>query len=206
MPSKRKKIKGGTEMYCPKCKKITICSAMTVSQLSFDGCSSQRICHTEYDDLQWFRRGRECQACGHQFLTAEIIEDFIDELADARSHRRTPNVPNETSDTGFIATCPQCATKVRIPNRFDGRIPICPSCKFGLVVRIDAVSTDPYKVIGVPQGSNFAEVRSAFRRLMNLYHPDKVNQCGPELRNLANEISQRINIAYDELRGHAKNP
>lgn len=51
-------------------------------------------CHLEQDywllarvgdnDIQWFRRGRECQHCGTQFLTSEVQETFLDELVELR--------------------------------------------------------------------------------------------------------------------------
>jgi len=33
---------------------------------------------------------------------------------------------------------------------------------------------DPYRVLGVPKGSSPEEIRKAYHRQMNLYHPDKM--------------------------------
>jgi hypothetical protein len=55
-----------------------------VSPTKLEKKKQQRISHAIYDDLHWFRRGRECLECGHLFLTAELSEAFIQELVDLR--------------------------------------------------------------------------------------------------------------------------
>lgn len=45
---------------------------------------AQRWTRTDYDDVAWFRRGRNCLTCGHDFLTAEVEEIFIEELVELR--------------------------------------------------------------------------------------------------------------------------
>ena len=71
---------GGTQMYCPECKKIEACSAISTTKLRER--SGQRWFRTQYDDMQWFRRARECQSCKFQFLTSEVHEAFLDELVE----------------------------------------------------------------------------------------------------------------------------
>jgi transcriptional regulator NrdR family protein len=73
---------GGTQMYCPQCKEITICSAITPKIIS--GQSGQRFFKPDHDDVKWFRRGRACSKCHKEFLTAEVNEDFLDELVELR--------------------------------------------------------------------------------------------------------------------------
>ncbi len=73
---------GGTQMYCPKCEKITVCQAIPLSQL--DEESEQRWYKTEHEDIQWFRRGRRCQECFEEFITSEINEKYLDELTELR--------------------------------------------------------------------------------------------------------------------------
>jgi hypothetical protein len=68
---------GGTKMYCPGCKKITVCKAIPLSQI---GEKSRRLWYKCYNDLQLFRRARECLKCHHVFLTSEIDEKILDEL------------------------------------------------------------------------------------------------------------------------------
>ena len=74
--------RGGTKMYCPECEDIETCSAIPLSQLGKK--SGQRWYKTDHKDIHWFRRGRECQTCGHEFVTSEMNEEFIDELTELR--------------------------------------------------------------------------------------------------------------------------
>lgn len=73
---------GGTKKYCPQCKGVTICAAINPSQLGEK--AGQRWYNKAHPDLQWFRRGLVCQACDDTWLTAEVHEDFLDELVELR--------------------------------------------------------------------------------------------------------------------------
>ena len=57
----------------------------------------------------------------------------------------------------------------------------------------------PYSTLGVPKTASFTEIKAAYRKRMTEYHPDKVASLGTELRNLAEEMTKRINNAYEEL-------
>ncbi|MDR6472215.1 DnaJ like chaperone protein [Paraburkholderia graminis] len=43
------------------------------------------------------------------------------------------------------------------------------------------------------------QLRAAYRQRMSQYHPDKVSNLGPELRELAESKSKEINRAFDLL-------
>jgi hypothetical protein len=58
---------------------------------------------------------------------------------------------------------------------------------------------DPYAVLGVPPDATLDQIKTAYRALIVQYHPDKVAQLGPELRQLAAEKSRQINDAYRML-------
>ncbi len=60
---------------------------------------------------------------------------------------------------------------------------------------------DPYHVLGITSAATATEVKTAYRRLMSLYHPDKVAHLGDRLQTTANEQSREIQRAYDGLRG-----
>jgi hypothetical protein len=70
-------------MHCPRCQEITVCRGLAPSE--FGEPSGQRWYNPEHQDIQWFRRGRECLKCGERFLTAEVAEWFLDELVELRS-------------------------------------------------------------------------------------------------------------------------
>lgn len=74
--------KSGTKIYCPGCESFTVCRA--VSPTNIGKPKAQRWHRTDYQDIAWFRRGRECLNCGHKFLTAEVDEAFIEELVELR--------------------------------------------------------------------------------------------------------------------------
>jgi DnaJ like chaperone protein len=42
------------------------------------------------------------------------------------------------------------------------------------------------------------EIQAAYKSLIRQYHPDKVASLGEELRNLAEQKSKAINVAYKE--------
>lgn len=73
---------GGTQMYCSSCERVTVCKAFSPSSLGYR--SGQRWFHAKHPDIQWFRRGRECLECFHRFATAEVDENFLDELVELR--------------------------------------------------------------------------------------------------------------------------
>lgn len=52
------------------------------------------------------------------------------------------------------------------------------------------------EVLLVPPTATVAEIRDAYRHLISLHHPDKVNNLGQEFRDLATRKSQEITTAY----------
>ena len=58
---------------------------------------------------------------------------------------------------------------------------------------------DPYSVLGVSREASPEEIKEAYRRLANQYHPDKVFHMGEEFRELAEVRFKEIQNAYQEL-------
>ena len=77
-----KSEQGGTRIFCPFCKKFEVCKSVSTTLLGEK--SGQRWRRVDHSDIQWFRRGRECLTCSTQFITAEIDEDFLEELVQLR--------------------------------------------------------------------------------------------------------------------------
>lgn len=77
---------GGTQKWCPSCRGVQICTAVNPSQLGFE--SAQRWYRSDHADIQWFRRCLVCASCGHKWLSAELPEDFVDELVELRDALR----------------------------------------------------------------------------------------------------------------------
>jgi DnaJ-domain-containing protein 1 len=55
-----------------------------------------------------------------------------------------------------------------------------------------------FDILQVPAGAGAAEIRDAYKHLISKYHPDKVDNLGQELRDLAAQKSQQITAAYRE--------
>ena len=61
---------------------------------------------------------------------------------------------------------------------------------------------DAYRVLGVTADATDRDVKTAYRRLMNQHHPDKLRARGmPESRiPVAEEKTREIRAAYDRVR------
>ena len=55
--------------------------------MSESGCGSgQHLTRIdEHSDIQWFRRNLQCQTCQEEWLSAEVPEDYLDELVELRN-------------------------------------------------------------------------------------------------------------------------
>ena len=63
---------------------------------------------------------------------------------------------------------------------------------------------NPYRVFGLTEEANDAEIDLAYRRLISQYHPDKFNGAAPELRRQAEAKARELNGAYDRIRALRK--
>jgi len=55
-----------------------------------------------------------------------------------------------------------------------------------------------YRALEVPVGSDRETVKNGYRRVMKAYHQDRFDE-DPERREIAGEVSQRLNAAYDTV-------
>jgi hypothetical protein len=58
---------------------------------------------------------------------------------------------------------------------------------------------DAHTILGVRPGASTDEIKQAYRRLANQYHPDKVAHLGEEFRMLAEKRFKEIQEAYQKL-------
>ena len=59
---------------------------------------------------------------------------------------------------------------------------------------------DPYTVLEIPKNSSPEEIKQAYRKLANKYHPDKVQHLGEEFGRLAEKRFKEIEAAYRKLK------
>lgn len=60
---------------------------------------------------------------------------------------------------------------------------------------------DPYEILGIERDASKAEIKTAYKRLIARYHPDKVQHLGKEFQELAHKKFVAIQQAYDTLMG-----
>jgi DnaJ-domain-containing protein 1 len=58
-----------------------------------------------------------------------------------------------------------------------------------------------YKVLDLPYGADFEQIKTAYRKLMRKYHPDLHHQT-PQKAKAATELSMQVTEAYNELEKH----
>ena len=63
------------------------------------------------------------------------------------------------------------------------------------------LSSDPFEILELEQNASLEEIKQAYRRLANRYHPDKVAHLGPEFQELAARRFRAIQKAYEEIAG-----
>ncbi len=57
----------------------------------------------------------------------------------------------------------------------------------------------PHEVLGVSTDATPEQIRAAYQKQIRQYHPDRVADMGPELRDLAEQHTKELNAAYDAL-------
>jgi hypothetical protein len=62
-----------------------------------------------------------------------------------------------------------------------------------------------YTILNVPNNASWEEISTAYKKMAQMYHPDKVAGLAPEYREIAEKRMKIINAAYGQLkRNHGK--
>ena len=59
---------------------------------------------------------------------------------------------------------------------------------------------DPYVILNIPRSATQDEANAAYRKMAQMYHPDKVAGLAPEYREIAETKMKDINAAYEQIR------
>jgi hypothetical protein len=70
--------------------------------------------------------------------------------------------------------------------------------------RVNLESEDPFLVLGCSPSDSIKTIRKRYKELIRQYHPDRVNDLGPDLRELASERTKAINSAFEAVRRKLK--
>ena len=61
---------------------------------------------------------------------------------------------------------------------------------------------EAYRLLKLPLGASYPEVRQAWRAQMRIHHPDRVAAHGAEALERAEREAQRLNAAHERLKEH----
>lgn len=116
--------------------------------------------------------------------------------------------------------CPSCAQQIRFNLPIGGNQAQCRKCatRFKLdvdvnhnvyITEIKPPEPEPiegiqsveecFAILDVKSGALPMDIRAAYKRRISEYHPDKVEQLGSKIKQLAEEETRRINQAYAML-------
>jgi DnaJ like chaperone protein len=57
-----------------------------------------------------------------------------------------------------------------------------------------------YKILEVDPAASNEEIKKAYRKMANKYHPDKVSHLGEDFQKVANQKFQKVNEAYEKIK------
>lgn len=138
---------------------------------------------------------------------------------DEKSTEPAKAPPEPERPSNHIVECKGCRTKIRIPVREESIIYRCPKCHISFeaeyragVMGIVFLKDEPQStkgeevtletartILGVTAVASFVDIKVAWRRLSQQYHPDKHQGLPERLKQAAAVEMQRINLAYQLL-------
>ena len=57
----------------------------------------------------------------------------------------------------------------------------------------------PYTILKISSNASWEEISAAYRKMVQMYHPDKVASLAPEYKEIAEKRMRSINAAYEQL-------
>ena len=133
--------------------------------------------------------------CGHTRNLKEVLLAYLIVMALADGHFHPAEEALLTEIAGYLGYGPaafkQMIEMVLNQSHFGGG-----------QISTEAALDDAYKALGVTKDSTDAEIKRAYRKLMNQYHPDKLMGQGvpDDIIAMATEQAKEIQLAYDLIK------
>ena len=161
--------------------------------------------------LEWFKLAQQAGYEGAE-KAAKEVRDYLEQQK---------NKSNKESYK--LISCPGCSVNIRIPAPVPTAIIRCKACNVRLSIKQDnhgnihvlllndtkqkgeqssdmpMTLEDAARILGVTIHDDLSIIKNAWRTLRGQYHPDKLNQMGDKLKELAEIESKKINKAYQML-------
>lgn len=159
----------------------------------------------------------------HKSTMAIMLQDQ-ESGAGKQSGKDRPS--GESENCSLVLTCPACGVgmRVKLPiNTSKGR---CGKCRSEFVLKGDGSGgvwaervggeresfhgssdnsepvdlSEALTMLGLSDGATSADIKSAYRKKISEYHPDKVHSLGDKLKKVALDETQKLNDAIDVLK------
>ncbi|MHB8132446.1 MAG: J domain-containing protein [Mobilitalea sp.] len=189
-------------MYnCPKCKR-------TIGEF-WDYC--------EYCNQKLFNK---CIKCSNYIYLSEKKCSLCGYIYNPKDYENNANTETNIKDSTqkVEIECKTCKAKIefRIVDSFD--VFYCKKCKAiysieinnNKEININLVKKGQYltkdiieaiKILNIEKDNIKEEIiKHAWKKQLDLYHPDKVNNLGEEIKKVAEERTKEINSAYNKIR------
>lgn len=179
-----------------------MCDPRSVRNLSIDdswavliqGCwvPIREFLRSERNSTEWKKSGEReqvattcfsCVTCGAE-LRVRIRESLM-QCPNCKSSYRVTRIHHEPQTFLII---PQHAA-----DRKESAMPRQPRS-------VPPVVKAALAVLGLEESADFAEAHTAYKKLVQSYHPDKVAHLGPELKRVAEKKTKELNMAISTIK------
>jgi hypothetical protein len=128
------------------------------------------------------------------------------------------SLPNER-----IIFCPACSQQIRFTLPIKGNRAKCRKCEVKFKLEADARGNvyiteikipeddagiksldECYAILDIKMDAIPMDIRAAYKKKISEYHPDKVESLGSKIKQVSEDETRRINLAYSMLQEHER--
>lgn len=130
---------------------------------------------------------------------------------------------NKHSHNERIIFCPACSQQIRFSLPIKGNRAKCRKCDVKFKLEADARGNvyiteikvpeedagiksldECYAILDIKLDAIPMDIRAAYKKRISEYHPDKVENLGAKIKQVSEEETRRINLAYTMLQEHER--